>query len=180
MDHENHNHDHAVMSTMTIKPTLADYMPLITVLLFVAGSALLLGVYTGFSVEAIMMNLMGFFFLYFALFKLITLPDFVMGYSEYDLIAQRVKAWAWIYPFIEVCLGVVFIAGWANVPVLWFTVLLTAVNSTGIIIKLSRRELFQCACLGTVLKVPLTIVSLVEYAAMGLMALVMLLFFMSS
>ena len=44
-----------------------------------------------------------------------------------------------------------------------------------VLIKLAKHEKFQCLCLGTVLKVPLTIVSLVEYAAMGIMAAVMLL-----
>jgi hypothetical protein len=168
MDHEKHQ-------APLPKPSMKDYLPLATVVLFVVGSALIFASRTHFTVEEVLMALMGFFFLYFSLFKLISLPDFAMGYQEYDLIAKRIKAWAWMYPFIEVILGAIFLLGNANPWVLAFTVTLTAINSAGIFIKLAKRELFHCVCLGTVLKVPLTIVSLVEYLAMGLMALAMLL-----
>lgn len=168
-----HHHDHS-QPIVRPKPPLTDYLPLVAVIAFVVGSAAAVSIHSGFSVEMFMMNLMGFFFLYFSLFKLITLPDFAMGYQEYDLIAKRVKTWAWVYPFIEAALGFIFLLGWAATPVLWFTIALTAVNTTGILIKLAKREIFQCVCLGTVLKVPLTIVSLVEYAAMGAMAVWML------
>jgi len=168
-----HPHDHS-QPIVRPKPPLTDYLPLIAVLTFVVGSALAVSHHAGFSLDMFMMNLMGFFFLYFSLFKLITLPDFAMGYQEYDLIAKRFKAWAWAYPFIEAALGFAFLLGWASTPILWFTIALTAVNTAGILIKLAKREIFQCVCLGTVLKVPLTIVSLVEYAAMGAMAVLML------
>lgn len=144
------------------------------VITFVIGSALILAYRTQFTVNQIMTDGMGFFFLYFALFKLITLSDFAMGYQEYDLIAQRFKPWAWAYPFIEAILGTLFLLNYTTPLILWLTLILTAINCAGIIMKLAKREIFQCVCLGTVLKVPLTIVSLVEYALMGVMAIAML------
>jgi hypothetical protein len=165
-----HEHDAPLLP----KPSWKDYLPLATVVAFVVISALVFAARTHFGLEDLLMALMGFFFLYFALFKLITLSDFAMGYQEYDLIAKRFKLWAWLYPFIEAALGILFLLGQTSPWVLAFTVTLTAINSAGIFIKLAKREIFQCVCLGTVLKIPLTIVSLVEYTAMGLMALAML------
>jgi hypothetical protein len=118
---------------------------------------------------------MGYFFVIFSLFKMIDLPAFAMGYQEYDLIAKRVKAWGYLYPFIELVLGVLYLLT-INRPVLHIiTIVMSAIICLSVLIKLSKHETFQCVCLGTVLKVPLTIVSLVEYAAMGVMAAIMLL-----
>jgi hypothetical protein len=48
-------------------------------------------------------------------------------------------------------------------------------NGLGVLIKITKKEHFQCACLGTFLKVPLTKVSLIEDFGMALMALLMIL-----
>ncbi len=105
---------------------------------------------------------------------MIDLPSFAMGYQEYDLIAKRVKAWGYAYPFIELVLGVLYLLV-IHSPILHIvTIVMSAIICLSVLIKLSKHEKFQCLCLGTVLKVPLTIVSLIEYAAMGIMAAIML------
>jgi hypothetical protein len=47
-------------------------------------------------------------------------------------------------------------------------------SGLGVAIKLAKKEKFQCACLGTFLKVPLTKVTLVEDFGMALLALILL------
>lgn len=175
MEHNHKNHTYSHDNELSIPKTpWTDWLPLIVVLLFIAGSTAVVTNLVGWSLYNVLSISMGFFFIYFALFKLINLPGFAMGYQEYDLIAKRSKLWAYAYPFIEVLLGALYLGLVDNIWLHVFTILITVVNCFGIAIKLAKKEVFQCACLGTVLKVPLTKVSLVEYAAMGLMAGVML------
>jgi hypothetical protein len=47
-------------------------------------------------------------------------------------------------------------------------------SGLGVVIKLLKHEKFQCACLGTFLKVPLTYVTLIEDFGMAFLAILML------
>ncbi len=171
MDH--HSHGHASEGDLP-QSKLTDWLPLTVVIGFIIASTITVASLTEFTLYNILTYSMGFFFLYFAMFKMINLPGFADGYHEYDIIAMRYKGWGYIYPFIELTLGVLYLAAVNSIWLHIFTIALTAINCTGIVIKLAKKEKFFCACLGTVLKVPLTKVSLVEYAAMGVMAVVMI------
>src|SRR5690606_11421353 len=59
--------------------------------------------------ENSMRAFMAGFFLVFAGFKLLDLKGFVEGYSTYDLLAQRIKSYGYIYPFLELGLGLLFL-----------------------------------------------------------------------
>lgn len=155
-----------------------DYTPLVVIIGIIlvsiatlAHKNMLLGV---FSWHEVMMHFMAAFFIVFAAFKLLDLRGFVEGYSTYDLIAQRIPGYAYIYPFIELGLGLLYLGGvntfWLHI----FTFVLMAINGTGVLIKLAKKEPFQCACLGTFLKVPLTKVTLIEDFGMAIMALWMI------
>ena len=169
-DHDHHSHE----SHDLAKPKWTDWLPLMVVIGFIITNTVTVASLTEFTLYNILTYSMGFFFLYFAMIKMINLPGFADGYHEYDIIAMRYKGWGYAYPFIELALGVLYLATINNTWLHIFTIILTAVNCTGILIKLAKKEKFYCACLGTVLKVPLTKVSLVEYAAMGVMAVAMI------
>jgi len=49
------------------------------------------------------------------------------------------------------------------------------IGGIGVSIKISKREKFQCACLGTWINVPLTKVTLLENVLMAVMALIVIL-----
>lgn len=156
------------------KTPWTDWLPLITIICYILGLTLITAKLTSFSVTNLLSYSMGFFFIIFSMFKLINLPGFATGYHEYDIISKRWYSWGYVYPFIELILGGLYLLRVDN-PILHIvTILLSVVVCIGVGIKLAKREMFQCACLGTVLKVPLTKVSLVEYAVMAMMAFVML------
>lgn len=175
-----HDHDHAhheMPTKRALNPTghsLRDYVPLIVVFAFVGLSSALHVVALGNTFDHWMAAVMGYFFMYFALFKLVDLPGFAEGFHHYDLIAQRSKMWAWLYPFVELGLGVLYLLNIDASALHMATLVVTLLNVVSVAIKLAKREVFMCACLGTILKVPLTTVTLIEYGLMGVMALVML------
>lgn len=158
-----------------LKHKLSDYIPLFVVFAFIALSSWIYLNITSHTLTNSMNAVMGFFFLYFSLFKVLNLPGFAEGYQEYDLIAHNFKLWGWIYPFIEITLATLFLINYQSVWLYLATIIITLINVIGVAIKLAKREKFMCLCLGTVLKVPLTTVSLIEYALMGVMAGTMLL-----
>lgn len=154
------------------------YQPLIVIislLVLVTGVLALRDFLIGqFRWQTTMMHFMAGFFLVFSGFKLLDLKGFAEGYSTYDLLAQRVFSYGYMYPFIELYLGLLYTVQFVSPRVNLFTFILMAFSGIGVLIKLIRKEKFQCACLGTFLKVPLTKVTLVEDFGMAAMALLML------
>ncbi len=76
-----------------------------------------------------MHDFMGFFLVVFALLKVFNLSGFADGFQKYDLLARRFRAYALAYPFIELALGLGYLAFWrpatvyaATVIILGFTV----------------------------------------------------------
>lgn len=114
------------------------------------------------------------FFLVFSGFKLVDLKGFAEGYSQYDLLAKRFFEYGYIYPFIELFFGLAMIVKPENSTLLWSQFVVMTFSGMGVLIKIVRKERFQCACLGTFLKVPLTYVTLVEDFGMAALAAYML------
>jgi hypothetical protein len=116
------------------------------------------------------------FFLVFSGLKFLDLGGFAKGYSTYDLLAQRVYGYGYVYPFLELGLGLAYLLGYEIEIANIVTVILMTFSGIGVAIKLAKRERFECACLGTMIKVPLTKVTLIEDFGMAAMALIMILF----
>ena len=123
---------------------------------------------------------MGIFFIIFSLFKMPDWKGFVEAFGTYDILAKRVRVYGWAYPVIEFSLGVLFITNYFTefylVYIAWATLVIMAIGSIGVSIKLLKKEKFQCACLGTWINVPLTKVTLLEDLLMVFMSIILLFF----
>lgn len=118
---------------------------------------------------------MGIFFLLFAMLKFFNLQGFVDGFQLYDIGAKQWAAYAWIYPFLELGLGLAYLSFTAPTLTYLFTIVLMGFSLFGVIAALRKGLNVKCACMGTVLNVPLSTVTLSEDLLMLLMALGMLL-----
>lgn len=111
-----------------------------------------------------------------AILKLRDLEGFSNMFLGYDLLAQRVVRYAYVYPFAELLAGILMIAGalmWLSIPVALFIGTVGAV-SVFKAVYLDKREL-KCACVGGDSNVPLGFISLTENLMMVAMAIWMLL-----
>jgi copper chaperone CopZ len=117
-----------------------------------------------------MQNFMGAFFLAFAFFKLLDIRGFADSYQMYDVVAQRIPAYGYIYPFIELSLGAAYIAGLLPTAVNAITLVVMSVSSIGVIQSVIQKRRIRCACLGTVFNLPMSTVTLVEDGLMIAMA----------
>jgi hypothetical protein len=122
-----------------------------------------------------MMMFMGGFFTVFGAFKLFDVPAFAQAYARYDIIAKHFKPWGYAYPFIETALGLAFFFNFPHVITLsWIALALSLVGSIGVIQANRSGQTIQCACLGTVFKLPMSAVTVIENLGMAAMAAWML------
>ncbi len=162
-----------VLKDQQISDSKNSYTPLFIIIGLIILVTCVLSFGTSFS-NAMRIFMAGFF-LVFSGFKLLDIKGFASGYSMYDLLAKRVYRYGYIYPFIELGLGLVYAANLITPQLNIFTFFLMTFSGIGVLLKLLKHEKFQCACLGTFLKVPLTKVTLIEDFGMAAMALAMLL-----
>ena len=162
----------AVPGQSAAKSWLATYYPLLLIGGYIAVTALAGTAHGGARIDwaAWMTNVMAGFFLVFSAFKLLDLNGFADAYARYDLGAQRWRTWGFIYPFLELALGLAYLFRVAPMATNIATIALMGFSSLGVIRALARKQQIRCACLGTVLNVPMSTITLVEDLAMVAMA----------
>lgn len=157
--------------------TWKNYIPLIMVISLSALAAAALSVekdMNGIHLRSWMHDFMGMFLLFFALFKFINLPGFADGFSMYDLLASRWRGYGFIYPFLELGLALSYLSPFPKTGTYIATIVLMTFGALGVINALRKKMKINCACLGTVLNVPLSTVAVVENLGMVAMAVFML------
>jgi copper chaperone CopZ len=151
------------------------YFPIILIFAYITGVTLLIQFTgAGFDTMEWMTHFMAGFFLVFSFFKLMNLKGFAEGYSTYDIIAKRIPVYGFVYPFLELLLGIALLINFSPLVTNVAVAVVMAVSCIGVIQSLLRKEQFQCACLGTVFKLPLSKVTLFEDLLMVVMSLVMI------
>lgn len=157
-------------SAKTYRPVIALFC--VAALLAVAITWLVEGqILNGRSAErfiAVAMVLLG-------LQKLQDVEKFATMFLTYDLLAQRVVRYGYVYPFVETGAGLLMLAGvltWLAAPAALIVASIGAV-SVFKAVYLDKRDL-KCACVGGDSNVPLGFVSLLENVMMVAMALWML------
>lgn len=151
------------------KPSWQDYLPLIVI----TGYCILLGFV---HKESFMYGFMGYFLVFLSMFKFFDLKGFAEAFASYDLVTQKFPPYAYIYPGLELILGVAYIGNILPKFINIITILVMAAAAAGVIKSVMSKQKISCACLGTVLKVPLSTVSIIENVGMAVMAFLMLIF----
>jgi hypothetical protein len=147
------------------------YYPLVLILLYLVGVVAVTEIIApGFELQRSMRHFMAGFFLVFSFFKLLDLPAFAVSYSSYDILARRWLWYGYAYPFIELALGLAYLANFWPVVTNAATVVVMAVSTIGVIQSLVSRRKIRCACLGAVFNLPMSVVTLSEDLLMVLMA----------
>ncbi len=158
------------------KSWLVIYKPILLIFGYVTTVAVIAGYHQGnFNVLQAMNIFMAGFFLAFSFFKMLDLKGFAESYSMYDIVAKKVKAWGFIYPFIELALGIAFAAHFQPFFTNIITTVIMAVSITGVLQSVLNKRQIKCACLGAVFNLPMSTVTIVEDSLMIVMSIFMLL-----
>ncbi len=146
------------------------YKPLLLIFGFITGVSLIVATRNGFSELVFMNSFMAGFFLVFSFFKLLDVRGFASTYRMYDLLAMRVPAYGFVYPFLELILGLAYLTGFNSYLTNIATVALMGFSSLGVIRSVVDKKQIQCACLGAVFNLPMSTVTIVEDLVMVAMA----------
>jgi copper chaperone CopZ len=165
--HNGHSLKGDHMSAEAPASWLATYKPLLLIAAFITGVSFIA---SDGSLSVGMNYFMAGFFLVFSFFKLLDLKGFAESYAMYDVLARRVPAYGYLYPFLELALGIAYLTGFNPVATNWATIVIMGFSSIGVIQSVLDKRQIRCACLGAVFNLPMSTVTIIEDLLMVAMA----------
>ncbi len=158
------------------KSWLETYKPILLIFGYITAVTLLVqSKNQTFDFMEAMRHFMAGFFLVFSFFKLLNLKGFADSYVMYDILAKKIPAWAYVYVFVELGLGVANLVNFAPFATNLTTLLVMTVSIIGVLQSVWSQQKIQCACLGAVFNLPMSTVTIIEDALMIAMSAAMLL-----
>jgi copper chaperone CopZ len=152
---------------------LKELFPLFLIFVYLIFGALYLE-RSDLNLDDLMLSFMGLFFIVFSFFKFLGYKSFPSSFATYDPVAKVIPFYGWLYPFIETILGISFLLRLELNLVLIATLVILSVTTFGVLKSLKQKDQIKCACLGTVLNLPMTEATLIENLLMIFMSLVLL------
>ena len=147
--------------------------PLFIIFAYISITSLLLN-FKNLNLTNIMFDFMGLFYIIFSFFKILDIKGFSMSFRMYDPLAKKAQIYGYVYPFIEILLGVMFLTRIEVKIALILTIIILGITSIGVTQALVKKKSIDCACLGTTLKLPMTEATFIENALMIIMAFTLL------
>ena len=161
---------------VTIKVSkIKQLKPLFIILGYIFITSILLN-YKNWNSSNAMLDFMGLFYIIFSFFKILDIKGFSMSFRMYDPLAKQAPIYGYIYPFIEVILGMMFLIRFEVNIALILTVIVLGITTIGVTQTLINKRSIKCACLGTTLNLPMTEATFIENALMILMAFSLIFF----
>jgi len=90
------------------KSDLHQLFPLFLIFGYITVASILLNI-NPWDGNSFMLDFMGLFYIVFSFFKLLDLKGFPESFKMYDPLAKIIPSYGWVYPFIELALGVLFL-----------------------------------------------------------------------
>ncbi|GAA3603029.1 cation transporter [Flavivirga amylovorans] len=155
------------------KSELKQLFPLFLIFGYITIASILIN-YRPWNGTGFMLDFMGLFYIVFSFFKLLDLKGFPESFEMYDPLAKVMPVYSWVYPFIELALGIMFLMR-IQIPIaLIITLAILGITTIGVTKTLLNKKTISCACLGTALKLPMTKATFIENSIMIVMAIIML------
>ena len=162
------------MKHQTQKTSIKQYWPLISLMMVSIFAAFAINWRISGNMTIWMHYFMGVFLLMFSTLKIFHLEKFANGFEMYDILAKRSRAYAYIYPFVELLLGLLYLSFILPILTYVLTAVILTFGSIGVIQALKSGLDIHCPCMGSILDVPLSTVTLTEDIGMTVMALILL------
>ena len=124
----------SIAKTTLPQSGLRAYFPLLLIAAYILGTTFISNFYDGEVHWLKWMNqFMAGFFLVFSAFKLLNIKGFAEGYATYDWLARKWYFYGFIYPFLELSLGVLYLGAWLPNTTRIATVIIMGFSSLGVI-----------------------------------------------
>jgi copper chaperone CopZ len=163
--------------TEQTKSWVETYKPILLIFFYITLVTLLGQVFNHhFDGMQWMQHFMAGFFLVFSFFKMLNLKGFAKSYVMYDVVAKRLPAWAYIYAFTELALGIAFLVNFNPLIANSVTLVVMSISIIGVLQSVINKKKIPCACLGAVFNLPMSTVTIIEDALMIAMSGIMLIY----
>ena len=116
--------------------------------------------------KELMNRVMGTIFIVFGLLKVVNLKGFAKIFAKYDLVSKHLSFYGYMYPFIEILLGVSFFYKDYRMKSYVITIILMIVSLVGVFLSMGKGVSLRCGCLGSFFHIPLSYVTISENIAM--------------
>ncbi len=172
-----HKTEHSVkienLPKKSILNTLSELLPLIYVILGISLIACIrqIGEINGMLY---MMDWMGLFLLVFGGLKLVDLKGFAEGFASYDIIAKKFHNYGYLFPFLEIILGILYLTGHMYLLQNILVLVISALGMYSAYKVITDKLEIRCVCLGTLFHIPMTWATFIENFLMAVMIIVML------
>ena len=161
--------EHVSLDIPKEKTKFQQLRPLFLIFAYLFAAALLLN-YQDWNIQEAMLDFMGLFYIVFSFFKFLDIKGFPESFGMYDPLAKAIPFYGWVYPFLELLLGVMFLMRFQIKIALVATIIILGITTFGVIKTLLDKKSIRCACLGTALNLPMTEATFIENAIMLVMA----------
>ncbi len=128
----------------------------------------------GFNWMLYMMDWMGLFLITFGGLKLIDLKGFTIGFASYDLIAKKFLNYGYMFPFLEIFLGTLYLAGFMYLSQNVLVLIISALGMYSAYKVIINKDEIRCVCMGTLFHIPMTWATFTENFLMAIMIILML------
>ena len=154
-------------TTEQARSWLETYKPILLIFGYISVITLLIqSKNESFNYMEAMRHFMAGFFLVFSFFKFLNLKGFADSYVMYDVVARRIPAWAYLYAFIELGLGIANVIDFNPLVTNLTTLIVMSISIIGVLQSVLNKKKIQCACLGAVFNLPMSTVTIIEDALM--------------
>ena len=151
------------------------YKPILLIFAYITATSSIAALSAGyFDLVTGMRIFMGGFFIIFSFFKMLNLIGFAESYSMYDIVAKKIRAWGYVYAFVELSLGLAYAANFQPEIISYITLVVMSVSIVGVLQSVFNKRKIRCACLGAVFNLPMSTVTIIEDALMIAMSVTML------
>lgn len=156
------------------KSWIETYKPILLIFFYITIVSGLISWQTNMGLMHFMQYFMAGFFLVFSFFKMLNLKGFAESYVMYDVVAKQIPAWAYLYAFIELGLGIAYTINFNPFVTNAITLVVMSISIIGVLKSVLNKQKIQCACLGAVFNLPMSTVTIIEDALMIAMSAIML------
>ena len=121
------------------KSWIQTYTPILLIFFYITLVTLLIQIsHHYFDVMQWMQHFMAGFFLVFSFFKFLNLKGFAESYVMYDVVAKRFPAWAYVYAFVELGLGIGYLINFDPILTNLITFVVMSISIMGVLQSVIR------------------------------------------
>lgn len=151
-------------------------LPFIIIILIISILTVAKAYHTGlWMAPSLVIDFIGWRLVILGGLKTLQLSSFVKIYGTYDIVTKRFKPYGFIYPFIEIILGLMFLLRFEVLLASWAIFVIILISLTSIYHALLSGKSLRCACLGTTFNLPLNYISFGENLLIAMLLLMIIL-----